>query len=1126
MASDKRKEFLNLGILGSDAGVPERRNFRAIKTDYVGSPDYNARFFETFPTAWASAYAFRKALAAEKQTDEGAVAFDDALTLAKTEEWICIFLLHYWGVIKLVEYKQDELMADYDHDLWMALSGTYPSSRAGNLAAVYLLETNEATVVSAYYPEVMFFPSRNRELWSRDKALSGLLDKTQQLSWEQCRKSLLTNEKKASEFHAHLLRIAQLLPSPIFKARVAAFCKQHLTGDVELSGTLDPEPMKWEIPGNMPPSVEELLTRYPLRKANRGGGFTYFLVSGMPQLMPWMTAATLSGCSPIDYRKTGDLEITVRFGKKQIPCKLDDKDGIILLKDLFLSESPYWCKVPRANDFYTTRLRSLHRIELRDPMLRQEEFALCLAPITREFLEHFPQVFENLKGLTATPDLQRPKVDWTLPILGYEVRWQTSPVGQSEMPNTTLAIWPPRVSEKWRLYVAYGTGNKDTSGRWHLIDEQGSQGYPVELGTDEYVSVLQRPGTANRPKAMLFTDNNDKERGVLFLSDFPEQTVDSGQQGAASLAVDFGTSNTCLAFKREGRAEILKFKLSPEMLWGELSKVENPGFVPFKWAGSKGFFPTILLSRRSAAQLEELKPEEIQVEHLFKVDIPGLHRDIEEGLAGGFKDWETHFNMKWDLGIQAPWRSLFLGLTLLYAHAERFFAGVQGLKFDRYLFTFPLAFSDTDRQSFHDEARKTISKIRQFCYGTDPASDVFQYEDKIDESTAIAKAARKPASASRLDIFVDVGGGTADIAIRNGERFLVLDSIKVAGNTFFHFAKRNFNEDLVGAAQFRKHLGRMLLDSRNEFSATDFDLDFGILYSALINRHDDNKFRQLEGKVLKDGMGVSSFQRYRTKLLFRHVIAYALLQACAAVAAEDLTLEDGITLILGGNAWGLMMFAEFGRRSDQFIAEAAGILRLLQKQMAESVPAEKQPYLAALKITGIELLNENDLSQAKTDVAVGALLADGSARTGKGGARPYAGITLRGLKINEFDPATIAWYDRWGFEELVQKFGPMDKIRSLTFEQPKGLGKPLDPALSIFTCLGNTSSNNVDNMPEATWRDMNGELCAQVTSTEGNRLAVTPINFFMSQILYPEDEQRDFLDILAEENGDFKSDRK
>src|SRR5205085_2629850 len=151
MASDKRKEFLNVGILGGDAGVPERRGFRPINTEYIGSPHYDARFFETFPTAWASAYAFQQALAAEKHTEQG-------------------------------------------------------------------------TVVGAYYPDVIFFPSRNRTDWPADKVLSSYLVGPR-LSWERCRKDLLSNDKKTGEFHAHLLRIAQLLPSKTFKERVEKFCQ-------------------------------------------------------------------------------------------------------------------------------------------------------------------------------------------------------------------------------------------------------------------------------------------------------------------------------------------------------------------------------------------------------------------------------------------------------------------------------------------------------------------------------------------------------------------------------------------------------------------------------------------------------------------------------------------------------------------------------------------------------------------------------------------------------------------------------------------------------------------------------------------------------------------------------------
>ena len=39
----------------------------------------------------------------------------------------------------------------------------------------------------------------------------------------------------------------------------------------------------------------------------------------------------------------------------------------------------------------------------------------------------------------------------------------------------------------------------------------------------------------------------------------------------------------------------------------------------------------------------------------------------------------------------------------------------------------------------------------------------------------------------------------------------------------------------------------------------------------------------------------------------------------------------------------------------------------------------------------------------------------------------------------------------------------------------------------------------------------------------GGRLESSPISHFISDVLYPEDTQRDFLDTLAEENGNFKA---
>ncbi|MDT5293129.1 MAG: hypothetical protein QOJ76_9, partial [Acidobacteriota bacterium] len=481
MANDKRKEFLNIGILGGDAGVPERRGFRAVKTDYIGSPDYNARFFETFPTTWASAYAFRKSLAADKQTDYGTVAADDEASIAATEEWMTLFLLHYFGTVRLAEYKRESLEKDYDKDLWLALSGTYPSSREGNLSAVYLLETNEGTVVGAYYPEIIFFPSRGRAGWARDEALQRFLIGSK-LSWDLARRNLLTDERKTRDFQSHLAGVAQLLPSKIFKERVDKFLQANFHDNVEAQFTLDPDPLNWEIPGNKPPSDGELLAHYPLAVNNAEGGKTFYLVAGMPYRSEWMRTVVLADCTPLHYRaRTGDKVINVQVRGKNVPCKLNETDQVVLLKELFLEDPPYWCKVSRSNDVYTTKLRSVHKVDLRDNILRSDEFALCLAPIRRELLAHFPSLFQNIQVVSATPDLQRPSVEWTFNLSGYEVRWQTSPMAQAEMPNTTLSLWPPRVSSKWRFYVAYGRGSKESCGRWHLVDESGARGQEVAL---------------------------------------------------------------------------------------------------------------------------------------------------------------------------------------------------------------------------------------------------------------------------------------------------------------------------------------------------------------------------------------------------------------------------------------------------------------------------------------------------------------------------------------------------------------------------------------------------------------------------------------------------------------------
>lgn len=1115
-----RKDFLNAGILGDGAGVPTNRGFRSVRTEHIQSPAYSERYLETFPTVWAAAYAFERNLEFEEQTlSAGGETLQPA-----TEEWASLFLLHYYGLIHLTEYNRNELLREYDKDLWNALSGTYPDANT-DVSHIRLLETNNHTVVGAYYSSVIFFSGRDRAAWADDKIINSFLNGTR-LSWELCSNQLLRTEDEKKGFHLHLRRVIRLLSNYEITNRLRQFCESQFGEPGEIPDALDKNPMNWvDIPGNTPYDTNEYLKRYPLYKRNNEAGRTFYLVAGLPTT-PWMTVAILPGCAPYNYQKVGDKVISVPFRGKRIMCKLEEKDRIVMLKDLFLADAPYWCKVPKNSNFYTSKIRSLHQVELRDPALTNNESAICLAPIRRELLEHFPELFASPNPGSAAPHLQRSSLEWTFHILGKEIKWDCRPALATELPSTSLALWPPKVSSKWKLYVAYGTGNKESCGRWHLIDETGAQGNCLELNesTGEYVTILQGPGVSNRPKALMVTDHQEKERGILFISALEEQTVNITTP--ASLSVDFGTSNTCIAYKKTS-SSILKFKLSPEMIWGEPSEVEMPGFVPFRWGAGKGFYPTVLLSRRGDRQIEELMADEIQVEHLFKVDLPGLHSEIEERLLQGRLNtfWEPHMNMKWNLDDPTPWRSLFLGLSLLYAHAELFFDGSQGATINKYIFTYPLAFTETDRNAFHVEAKQIIQKIRQYCYGTDPLADPYTYDDEIDESTAVASSAWVEPVPTTMEVFVDIGGGTSDIAIRHNESYLVLDSVKVAGNTFFRFAKKNFDADLAlkGAPEFKRDLWRVLFGQpEKEFELNEDTFDFSTYYSLAINRLNEDTFKKREAKIVQDSKGTASFQRYRTRLFFRHIMAYSLLQACAAAINNRLNLEDGIKLILSGNAWGLMLFADLPRSSKKLGEEASTILDLLKRHLMNSLKDEEKPYLEKLRISRVDLLNENDLSKAKTGVALGALIADGGMKKDSEAIRPFAGLTVRGLSLNRFDPIDILWSERWGFDEFRRKLGPIDEITDVKIKDPKSLKQPLDSVLSVFTSIGNVSRNDQDNMPAATWLDINAVLCRKIARLEGSKLNGAPINQFLSFVLYPQDSQRDFLDTLAEENGCYK----
>jgi hypothetical protein len=371
------KDFLNLTILGGQIPPADGRGFRSVRTDNLAEPQYDHRYFETFPTVWAAAYAFRKAL---EMGDAAAI-----------EEWASLFLLFYFGGLKLDVYDQSRLQEEFDKDLWDALGGTFPhSSDSGTFEEMMLLKTDDDIVVGAYYPTVIFFPARGRDAWEGRDSIQQYLEDGR-LSWAKCSQILEQDANAARNLHTYLRRVSRYaLQRGELKTRLDNFCTQHF-GALVVTEPLAPNPRLHETLARASLDAQELLNDYPLQKENQSGGRNYYLVNDMPLMSGWMTQLEAGRPAPANFVQTGPSEISIKFAGRTIRCPLDDqKDKIFSLKEQFLARSPFWCKIPRDINNFTLKSRSLHDVALKDNTLKQTQIAVCLVPIERKFIEHFP----------------------------------------------------------------------------------------------------------------------------------------------------------------------------------------------------------------------------------------------------------------------------------------------------------------------------------------------------------------------------------------------------------------------------------------------------------------------------------------------------------------------------------------------------------------------------------------------------------------------------------------------------------------------------------------------------------------------------------------------------------------
>lgn len=407
-----------------------------------------------------------------------------------------------------------------------------------------------------------------------------------------------------------------------------------------------------------------------------------------------------------------------------------------------------------------------------------------------------------LKGI---PTLWEHRVPLCLPTSG----------GGSPLQGVNVRIWP-RPMHGWNRYLVGVSANTpeaeiqlaqgaiearvlDAKNRqWTPLASRqrgGAQCVASSTETPQWISIEWVP-----------TDGRIPAGGMLY-SPPPDRTDPSAQQ--LDLGLDFGTSNTCVAYKgADGQPAPLPTLAEDELnLYLVRAKEESKQHAgPDLWPSGTGvgvpsrdLFPSeILLPTR----LEQTSVQQDAVRSWrFGVDFGTPAPSVV--ATGTYRESDhTITEFKWRRSVMERYRQLnqeavielqaaYLEAVLLQSLARIRLKGPSNPSKVQVTYSFPLAFDDQERRQVLKAAM--LRAARRLNASTDAVWEA-PFEGP-DESAAAASNATEDAD---LACYIDMGGGTTDIAIRWRPRQQGVLKERMLFSTSVHFAGTALQEAFEG----------------------------------------------------------------------------------------------------------------------------------------------------------------------------------------------------------------------------------------------------------------------------------------------------------------------------------------
>lgn len=450
------------------------------------------------------------------------------------------------------------------------------------------------------------------------------------------------------------------------------------------------------------------------------------------------------------------------------------------------------------------------------------------------------------------------------------------PFGKGQIPGSSesteqlpwaAAIWPNFKAEDWTCYYAGGVWESASK---KLVDFDNGNSFK----TEEWELRFYGDKFPEKPDASQLQQDTEPNMAPLFgligtvvkqmpvkLTGVPRSVElvisgrimgsmpivlkplpDNMRGGRCDVAIDFGTSNTCMAYKEEGSQTAKPLALIPgEHLFDAqlpyLTALLGPRKAPnekeplaekffksprapvfhfqsfnkLRKSGIAGSIPSELINLRSsthsgqAIYLEKNSSEfernfgldkewsaarpramrqAVVTPHFtpFPPDPGGLENttDLAQFLGSGL-----HRGFKWPASIgdgteNYGFRAVYLEQILMTACASLRYAGVRDVS--RFVGTYPAAFEDSYRETYKNHLSKLVSS----CFALSGLKLSLSTDILMKSETVSALASTD--IGRDISVSIDMGGGTTDVGyivpgMRNGtrNRFSFMSSVKYAG---------------------------------------------------------------------------------------------------------------------------------------------------------------------------------------------------------------------------------------------------------------------------------------------------------------------------------------------------------